>query len=246
MRTQNLHRIASSALTAIATLAVSLPANAQGNNMHSHGSSVVTHGVPASVTSFGFGGQRGFHGVPSSVTSPNFGSVPFQFHRPLQPRPIFAPHRHRDRRFGQPFYGSVIAVPYAYPVYADDPGADDSMEEQDYRGGPTVFDRKGSGTEEYVRPERREKEGDERDYRVASPAESGGQAEVAGQPRTILVFKDGRQLEILNYAIVGSTLFNLSDGLTRKVALADLDLAATVKQNDNRGVVFQLPGAKPN
>jgi hypothetical protein len=51
----------------------------------------------------------------------------------------------------------------------------------------------------------------------------------------------------MNYAIVGSTLFNLSDGTTRKVALAELDLPATMKQNDDRGVDFQLPaGAKGN
>jgi hypothetical protein len=61
----------------------------------------------------------------------------------------------------------------------------------------------------------------------------------------VLVFKDGRRLEIVNYAIVGSTLYDLKNGLTRKVALAELDLPATVKQNDDRGVEFQLPaGAK--
>jgi hypothetical protein len=59
----------------------------------------------------------------------------------------------------------------------------------------------------------------------------------------VLVFKDGHQREILNYAIVGPTLFDLSDGLTRKIALAELDLAATVKQNDDRGVDFQLPAS---
>jgi hypothetical protein len=63
----------------------------------------------------------------------------------------------------------------------------------------------------------------------------------------VLVFKDGRRLELLNYAIVGSTLYDLSDGLTRKVTLAELDLPATAKQNDDRGVDFQLPaGAKLN
>lgn len=247
MRTQSLRKIAFPALTVIAILAAYVSAGAQGN-MHSHGSNVATHGVPASVTSFGFGGQPGFHGLPGSVTSPNFGSAPFRFHQQFHQRPIFAPHRHRDRGFGRPFYGNVIAVPYAYPVYADDPGVDDSMEEQDYRGGPTVFDRRGPGTEDYVRTERRgpDRERDEEDYRATAPAEPQPQAEIANQPRTVLVFKDGHQLEILNYAIVGSTLFDLSNGLTRKVALAELDLQATVKQNDDRGVEFQLPEAKPN
>jgi hypothetical protein len=44
-----------------------------------------------------------------------------------------------------------------------------------------------------------------------------------------------------NYAIVSQTLYDLTPGHPRKIALADLDLAATEKQNDDHGVVFQLP-----
>jgi hypothetical protein len=61
------------------------------------------------------------------------------------------------------------------------------------------------------------------------------------QPPTTLVFKDGRQLEVNNYAIVSQTLYDLTPGHPRKIALADLDLSATQKQNDDRGVLFQLP-----
>jgi hypothetical protein len=57
----------------------------------------------------------------------------------------------------------------------------------------------------------------------------------------LLIFKDGHQQEISNYAIVGSTLYDLSEGRSKKVQLADLDLQATVKENDERGVEFQLP-----
>jgi hypothetical protein len=63
----------------------------------------------------------------------------------------------------------------------------------------------------------------------------------AEEPGTLLVFKDGRQVEIKNYAIQGDTLFDLSDGRPHKIALADLDLDATQKKNDDRGVDFQLP-----
>jgi hypothetical protein len=65
------------------------------------------------------------------------------------------------------------------------------------------------------------------------------------QPPTTLVFKDGHQIEVSNYAIVSETLYDLTPGHARKVALSDLDLAATEKQNDDRGVVFQLPGQLP-
>jgi hypothetical protein len=59
----------------------------------------------------------------------------------------------------------------------------------------------------------------------------------------VLVFKDGRQSQVLNYAIVGETLYDLSDGRAKKVALAELDVSATEKQNDERGVDFRVPAA---
>jgi hypothetical protein len=245
MRTRSFQKIA----FAVAVLAVPISVAAQ-DHMHSNGLNTTIHGNPPSVTSFGFGGQPGFHGVPASVTSPNFGNTPLQFQQfQFRQRPFFSSRRHRNSGFASPFFGNVVAVPYAYPVYVSDPGVDDSMEEEDYRGGPTIFDRRGSGTWEDYRPERRDRD---EDYRVTAPAETAPsepapQAEVAHQPRTVLVFKDGRQLEIMNYAIVGPTLFDLSDGTTRKVALAELDLPATMKQNDDRGVDFQVPaGAKGN
>jgi hypothetical protein len=44
-----------------------------------------------------------------------------------------------------------------------------------------------------------------------------------------------------NYAIVGDTLFDLADNRSHKIQLADLDLPATRKANDARGVDFQVP-----
>ena len=64
---------------------------------------------------------------------------------------------------------------------------------------------------------------------------------VPDQPRTVLIFKDGHQLEVQNYAIVGAMLYDLTPGHRAKIALADLDLTATSKQNDDRGIDFQLP-----
>ncbi len=61
------------------------------------------------------------------------------------------------------------------------------------------------------------------------------------QARTILVFKDGHQLEVANYAIVTPTLYDLTPGHPRKIALSDLDLPATEKLNDDHGIVFELP-----
>ncbi len=63
------------------------------------------------------------------------------------------------------------------------------------------------------------------------------------QPSTVLVFRDGHQSDVVNYAIVGDTLFDFGAGRTRKILLADLDLTATQKANDDRGVDFQVPAS---
>ena len=62
-------------------------------------------------------------------------------------------------------------------------------------------------------------------------------------PATVLVFRDQRKEEIHNYAIVGQTLWNFSPQRTEKIPLSDLDIAATSKVNQDRGVDFHLPDA---
>ncbi|MGA8442691.1 MAG: hypothetical protein WB762_18995 [Candidatus Sulfotelmatobacter sp.] len=132
---------------------------------------------------------------------------------------------------GTAYYPYVYAVPVPYAVDvsdADTPGDEDDAE---YQGGPTVFDRRGSGPDSYVPP-------------TSTGSEEAAQADPdpePPQPPTTLVFKDGHQLEVNNYAIVSQTLYDLTPGHPRKIALADLDLPATQKQNDDHGVVFQLP-----
>ena len=63
----------------------------------------------------------------------------------------------------------------------------------------------------------------------------------ANQPATVLVFRDQHQKEVNNYAIVGQTLWNFTPQRREKIPLADLDVPATVKANDDRGVSFIVP-----
>jgi hypothetical protein len=63
----------------------------------------------------------------------------------------------------------------------------------------------------------------------------------AQEPATALVFRDQHVLEVRNYAISGGTLWVLGDQQAKKIPLAQLDLDATAKMNDDRGVDFQLP-----
>jgi hypothetical protein len=116
--------------------------------------------------------------------------------------------------------GQVYYYPYAYAVpvpYAVETGDN---------GSESPADPNAEEAQEQDRPS----------------ADSNSNAEPSPDP-TILVFKDGHQLEIENYAVVSQTLYDLTPGHPRKIALADLDLPATEKQNDDHGVTFQLPSS---
>ena len=205
------------------------------------------NGVPASVSSIGFGGHfNSPPGVPASVTSigplgltPNhvFFTQPcciqhnFQFNQ----NRAFFPRRHN--------FFPVAVYPYAVPYPVEVPV--EVAPEDDYSGGPTVFDRRGSGR--YTEDRYEDREARRRDpVDEPAPVVQAEPEPVVNQPKTLLVFKDGHQLEVDNYAIVGDTLFDLSEGHRRKVALAELDLTATAKQNDDRGVDFVLPPGVQN
>ncbi|MFY9701491.1 MAG: hypothetical protein WCB56_18400 [Terriglobales bacterium] len=62
------------------------------------------------------------------------------------------------------------------------------------------------------------------------------------EPETALVFRDRHVEEVRNYAISNGTLWVLNAPAAKKIPLDQLDLAATVKMNDDRGVDFQVPG----
>jgi hypothetical protein len=222
---------------------VTLSASAQAN------------GVPPSVTSFGFGGHPGFNGVPPSVTSigPR-GLGPA--HGPRPPLAVQTPHHHH-RDYIYPYY-----VPYYIPYYpadnydgsADQALTDAPEDPEQYQGGPTIFDRRGAGVpapNDYQaakpkiavpKPPAPVPADDDQTLatKVPEPVSPAAPA-IAVQPATILIFKDGHRQEVGNYAIVGPNLFDLTPGHRMKIALSDLDLAATQKANDDEGNDFQLP-----
>ena len=129
------------------------------------------NGTPASVTSINSGGHlNSSPGVPASITSlgpnglqprhPGFNNP--GFNQPgcctlfqVTPNPPRG-ERNRHHRRGQFFPGGgAVYVPYAYPVVVGDSETDDTADsrtepredqpEEDYRGGPTIFDRRGPG-----------------------------------------------------------------------------------------------------
>jgi len=215
------------------------------------------NGPPASVTSPGFGG-RAINGPPASVTSPGFGgnvingpraSVTSVGPRGYAPGDAARQHHHNFVPYDSPGWYAV-PVPYAVDMGAadeNDPNAPPDAGEGDpnYQGGPTVFDRRGSGASSYVPPTRdaAPAHGPARDSsaQVSSDEPDESQANPEPLDPTTLVFKDGHKLEVENYAILGQTLYDMTPGHRRRVPLKELDLEATRRENDEHGVTFQLP-----
>jgi len=144
-------------------------------------------------------------------------------------------------------YRRYAYYPYAYGVTApsDSNGANTAAngDDTDCRGGgPTIFDRCGSGPPSY--PPAANTSPAHRLAQTQPGAGYSADAAPADSSPTTLIFKDGHQIEVGNYAIVGHTLYDLTPGHSNKVALTDIDLDATKKQN---GPDFELaPSAQSN
>jgi len=204
-----------------------------------------------SASAASFGSAHSASGAPSSVTShyaaANSG-VALSTHTPHSPSGSHSNNWHPQHHTanGTAYYPYIYAVPIPYAIDVSDTDTSDD-DDAEYQGGPTIFDRRGSGPDSYVPPSTvgpaHAPDVPSEDASVAaSVAASGAEpAPEPPQPPTTLVFKDGHQLEVENYAIVSQTLYDLTPGHPRKIAVTDLDLSATQKQNDDHGVVFQLP-----
>lgn len=201
---------------------------------------------PAPSRSFRMGSSfGGFRGAPAPFRS-RMGS-PAPFHRggrsfgysfgSRRPRYFFNPYS-----FGFPYgYGySYIPSFSELPLfgYGDDyyaqPNDDDSASyqapEQDNALAGQV--RRLSNEVEAMR-------GDQTARSNWSPTTG---SKVEQKPvATVLVYRDGHQSDVLNYAIQGQTLWVFSDQSTKRIPLADLNLDATRKVNEDRGVNFILP-----
>jgi len=242
------------AMGAVCAIVLALPVSAQMRG------GFATHGVPPSVTSFGFGGHPGFGGVPASVTSPGFGVT-----RGIGVRPGFRGFHggkgvlHRPRgfvpAFNSPYFSGAIGsyypvvVPYFdYFDYSNvqpppEPGqqqpivvvvpqqpAQAEASQQQPASPPEVIERQG---DQYVR-----RQGQGEPAQAQAPAKPQ-----TPLPPTIIVLRDGRKLELSDYAVTDSTLYDLSNGRAKKISLAQVDVPATIKVNEDRGIEFSLPAA---
>jgi len=145
------------------------------------------------------------------------------------------------------FYGSRFFYPYGayYPYYGwYGPYDYQSDSQADYQSNYQTGDSSAGYSGPY-----RDDGGLQRDLdslngkidRLQADVEARNHPKANMEPATALVFRDQHVEEVHNYAIAGGTLWVLNDQAAKKIPLAQLDLPATVKMNDDRGVDFQVP-----
>lgn len=199
------------------------------------------NGVAPSVTSAGFGGHVQPNAPRASVTSlgpngwsgPRFGTAPF----PNRPG---TGHHHTYPFYPAyyPYYSVIDPQVYGGPVDGASPAEDDEQ----YMGGPTIFDRRGGGQQDRNLATQPAAAHPPLESATAdAPAPLAEVPPEPAQPDTVLIFKDGHKQQVSNYAIIGANLFDLSSGRRQKIAISDLDVAATEKANEDQGVDFKLP-----
>lgn len=247
-------------LAAIPVMAQRGGGHAAGGGHFSGGHAGFAGGHSAGFSSRGFSGPRmssgprfssgirrgpvhGFSRVPP--TRSNFS------HRPTfrQRGPII---RNRNRGFARSrnCFGFPCRRYYAYPwAYAGyyDPywWWDQSSYDDDYENDRAVANEMNQQSLDEQQM-RRQQEADERDqdlYARNAPRQPAGDAPQGTPiiPATVLVFRDQHKQEVHNYAIVGQTLWNFTPQRTQKIPLAELDLTATARANEDQGVTFRVP-----
>lgn len=140
-----------------------------------------------------------------------------------------------------------VYYPYAYPMLYEDQAQPPpvTVEINNEIPGPTVFERNWREGQRDGRVPAGDDSRygthylDERERREASaPQPAPEPLEIVS---TMLIYRDGHKREVRNYAIVGETLYEIGGLTAHKIPLAELDLEATRRENDERGVQFSMP-----
>jgi len=140
--------------------------------------------------------------------------------------------------YGRGYYPYAAYYPYGYYGWYDDPLAYNTQDEdQDvYASVPYPAEPEDSGLQRDVQALNGKVD------RLQADVEARNRPKPDAEPETALVFRDQHVEQVRNYAISGGMLWVLNERAAKKIPLDQLDLDATVKMNDNRGVDFQVPG----
>src|SRR6202049_4694147 len=159
------------------------------------------------------------------------------------------------RGFRNNCFGYGCQWGYGYPwIYGGyyDPfwwGDSGSSYDEDYERDRAIANEMNEQSLEEQRMLRQEQADGDRDrYARSAPAPRNAPADEqqasVTQIATVLIFRDQRKKEVQNYAIVGQTLWSFAPQHAEKIPLSELDLTATVKANEDRGINFEIPSSR--
>jgi hypothetical protein len=153
--------------------------------------------------------------------------------------PFIYPDRLRRRGFyGYPWAYSYAGAYYPYPeFYGDYAYSSADTTYPGYSPSASYVD----PNSQYLQQDQIDRLENEVEQLREDRARSNAAANSQPQPATVIVFQDKHTEEVRNYAIVGETLWIFTEQRARKVLLSDLDVPATQKTNEDRGVDFRLP-----
>jgi hypothetical protein len=203
----------------------------------SHGGSPVYSGGPRGGSGWG-GGSRGWGGHPTysgwGWRRPPYGYYPYRYWGWGYPSFYgYGWYPYSGWYGGVGWYDDSYSYPaQSYPSYVyaapdnSDAYAQNSQLQQD------EIDRLNQEVA------RLREEGESRPPSNPPPSPS---AKAQVHAETLLVFRDGHTEEIQNYAIVGKTLWVFTEQRAHKIPIIDLDVPATTRANEDRGIDFRLP-----
>jgi hypothetical protein len=218
---------------------------------------------------FSGGGHSGFSGHSSFSSSAGFGASRFgssSGSRYASGGSRYPSGAHSYGYYGNhygyygnrgPYYGygygrwPYFYSAYGYPYYGYDPWWDAWW----WDNGPTSYDQDSMNQrqlaaemnqqnlqeQDWLRQQNQNDQDQDAYARPSRQAQPAAEAQPQNDPATVLVFRDQQQREIHNYAIADGILYNFTASRTEKIPLAVIDIPATVKANDDRGVEFHLP-----
>jgi len=237
-------------IAAFLVFAASLQVEAQRGGGHG---SAGGHGGFAGHSSFGghaFSGARSASSfAPRSYAGRRSYSVPLSSRalhsRALNRSGVGLRIRTYGARFRSNCYGYGCGWGYGYPYLGG--GVDpywwwdsDSSDDQDQHNQMGLANEMNQ--QSLAEPQMRQQGNQDSYGRYAPPAPREPERTEAAVP-TVLIFRDQHQQEVENYAIVGQTVWLFAPQHNQKIPLTELDLSATTKANDDRGVDFRVPGA---
>ena len=235
----------SSAVLLVAPLSAQMRGGSRGGASTGRGG--FSSGGPVGIRGGSFGGQRFGAGFGSGLRQPSFNSGrSFGGFRGRS----FGPTHFRRRAFFSsvsPYYFGY----YGYPAYYGGYAYSTDYPAYDYYG-PSYYSGQSYAAQNDIAQQQqdidrleaevarlREQKESDRETHDATPPQPESRVEVSSP--TVLVFRDKHTQEVQNYAIVGGTLWIFSEQRATKLPLSWLDIEATSKANDDRGLDFQLP-----